>query len=144
MNNNTLDGVKMLHHDEMRNYDRIQGKIVSVIMNHGCKIIETPSFEDYDVYQHFFPQLRQQMVKTNIDTRLSRVLITSAGCDAASRRNGSPRIPALEPAAQVRLCQYSLPRIRGDGERGGRISCKGIEIWATPSECDGRSHCRGG
>lgn len=26
MNNNTLDGVKMLHHDEMRNYDRIQGK----------------------------------------------------------------------------------------------------------------------
>ena len=40
MNNNTLDGVKMLHHDEMRNYDRIQGKIISVIMNHGCKIIE--------------------------------------------------------------------------------------------------------
>ena len=73
MNNNTLDGVKMLHHDEMRNYDRIQGKIISVIMNHGCKIIETPSFEDYDVYQHFFPQLRQQMVKT-IDTD-GRVLV---------------------------------------------------------------------
>ena len=45
MNNNTLDGVKMLHHDEMRNYDRIQGKIISVIMNHGCKIIETPSLK---------------------------------------------------------------------------------------------------
>ena len=27
MKPNTLDGVKMLHHDEMRNYDRIQGKI---------------------------------------------------------------------------------------------------------------------
>lgn len=49
------------------------GKIISVIMNHGCKIIETPSFEDYDVYQHFFPQLRQQMVKT-IDTD-GRVLV---------------------------------------------------------------------
>jgi Histidyl-tRNA synthetase len=67
MNNNTLDGVKMLHHDEMRNYNRIHVKIISVIMNHGCKIIETPSFEDYDVYQHIYPQLRQQIVKT-IDT----------------------------------------------------------------------------
>ena len=73
MKPNTLDGVKMLHHDEMRNYDRIQGKIISVIMNHGCKIVETPSFEDYDVYQHFFPHLRRQMVKT-IDTD-GRVLV---------------------------------------------------------------------
>ena len=72
MNNNTLDGVKMLHHDEMRNYDRIQGKIISVIMNHGCKIIETPSFEDYDVYQHFFPQLRQQMASGQRRTTSNR------------------------------------------------------------------------
>ena len=73
MKPNTLDGVKMLHHDEMRNYDRIQGKIISVIMNHGCKIVETPSFQDNDVYQHIFPHLRRQMVKT-VDTD-GRVLV---------------------------------------------------------------------
>lgn len=43
MNNNTLDGVKMLHHDEMRNYDRIQGKIISVIMNHAVRLLKRPA-----------------------------------------------------------------------------------------------------
>ena len=71
MNNNTLDGVKMLHHDEMRNYDRIQGKIVSVIMNHGCKIIETPSFEDYDVYQHFFHSSASRWSRPSIPMAVS-------------------------------------------------------------------------
>ena len=37
MNSNTLDGVKMLHHEEMRNYDLIQEKIVCSFRSCGSR-----------------------------------------------------------------------------------------------------------
>lgn len=63
----TLDDMKMVHEEEMQNYDRIQEAVTRVMHRHGCKIIQTPAFEEYDTYSRLFPQLKREMVKT-IDT----------------------------------------------------------------------------
>ena len=136
MNNNTLDGVKMLHHDEMRNYDRIQGKIISVIMNHGCKIIETPSFEDYDVYQHFFPQLRQQMVKT-IDTD-GRVLVLRPDVTLPLVETAAREFPRSNQLLKFGYVSTVFREYSGRSTYGKDFLQGGIEILGDSSpECDG-------
>ena len=136
MNNNTLDGVKMLHHDEMRNYDRIQGKIISVIMNHGCKIIETPSFEDYDVYQHFFPQLRQQMVKT-IDTD-GRVLVLRPDVTLPIVETAAREFPRSNQLLKFGYVSTVFREYYGRSTYGKDFLQGGVEILGDSSpECDG-------
>ena len=136
MNNNTLDGVKMLHHDELRNYDRIQGKIISVIMNHGCKIIETPSFEDYDVYQHFFPQLRQQMVKT-IDTD-GRVLVLRPDVTLPIVETAAREFPRSNQLLKFGYVSTVFRGYYGRSTYGKDFLQGGIEILGDSSpECDG-------
>lgn len=136
MNNNTLDGVKMLHHDEMRNYDRIQGKIISVIMNHGCKIIETPSFEDYDVYQHFFPQLRQQMVKA-IDTD-GRVLVLRPDVTLPIVETAAREFPRSNQLLKFGYVSTVFREYYGRSTYGKDFLQGGIEILGDSSpECDG-------
>ena len=136
MNNNTLDGVKMLHHDEMRNYDRIQGKIISVIMNHGCKIIETPSFEDYYLYQHFFPQLRQQMVKT-IDTD-GRVLVLRPDVTLPLVETAAREFPRSNQLLKFGYVSTVFREYYGRSTYGKDFLQGGIEILGDSSpECDG-------
>ena len=136
MNNNTLDGVKMLHHDEMRNYDRIQGKIISVIMNHGCKIIETPSFEDYDVYQHFFPQLRQQMFKTS-DTD-GRVLVLRPDVTLPIVETAAREFPRSNQLLKFGYVSTVFREYYGRSTYGKDFLQGGIEILGDSSpECDG-------
>lgn len=134
--NNTLDGVKMLHHDEMRNYDRIQGKIISVIMNHGCKIIETPSFEDYDVYRHFFPQLRQEMVKT-IDTD-GRVLVLRPDVTLPLVETAAREFPRADQLLKFGYVSTVFREYYGRSTYGKDFLQGGIEILGDSSpECDG-------
>lgn len=38
-----IDDLKMVHEEEMKNYDRIESAVVSVMRRHGCKIIQTPT-----------------------------------------------------------------------------------------------------
>ncbi len=134
--NNTLDGVKMLHHDEMRNYDRIQGKIISVIMNHGCKIVETPSFEDYDVYRHFFPQLRQEMVKT-IDTD-GRVLVLRPDVTLPLVETAAREFPRPDQLLKFGYVSTVFREYYGRSTYGKDFLQGGIEILGDSSpECDG-------
>lgn len=136
MKQNTLDGVKMLHHDEMRNYDRIQGKIISVIMNHGCKIIETPNFEDYDVYQHFFPHMRQQMVKT-IDTD-GRVLVLRPDVTLPIVETAAREFPRPNQLLKFGYVSTVFREYFGRSTYGKDFLQGGIEILGDSSpECDG-------
>ena len=126
----------MLHHDEMRNYDRIQGKIISVIMNHGCKIIETPSFEDYDVYQHFFPQLRQQMVKA-IDTD-GRVLVLRPDVTLPIVETAAREFPRSNQLLKFGYVSTVFREYYGRSTYGKDFLQGGIEILGDSSpECDG-------
>ena len=136
MNHRTLDGVKMLHHDEMRNYDRIQGKIISVILNHGCKIIETPNFEDYDVYQHFFPHMRQQMVKT-IDTD-GRVLVLRPDVTLPVVETAAREFPRPNQLLKFGYVSTVFREYFGRSTYGKDFLQGGIEILGDSSpECDG-------
>ncbi len=60
----TLEDLQMVHEEEMVNYDRIQTEVLRVMHRHGCRIIQTPTFEDYDTYGRYFPTLQREMVKT--------------------------------------------------------------------------------
>lgn len=136
MNHHTLDGVKMLHHDEMRNYDRIQGKIISVILNHGCKTIETPNFEDYDVYQHFFPHMRQQMVKT-IDTD-GRVLVLRPDVTLPVVETAAREFPRPNQLLKFGYVSTVFREYFGRSTYGKDFLQGGIEILGDSSpECDG-------
>lgn len=54
----TLDDMKMVHEEEMQNYNRIQEAVTRVMHRHGCKIIQTPAFEEYDTYSRLFPSVK--------------------------------------------------------------------------------------
>lgn len=136
MNPNTLDGVKMLHHDEMRNYDLIQQKMIAVFMNHGCKIIETPSFEDYDVYQKFFPEMRKQMVKT-IDTD-GRVLVLRPDVTLPLVETAAREFPVPNQLLKFGYVSTVFREYFGRSTYGKDFLQGGIEILGDPSpECDG-------
>lgn len=136
MKHSALDGVKMLHHDEMRNFDRIQKKIFSVIMNHGCKIIETPSFEDYDVYQNYFPQLRRQMVKT-IDTD-GRVLVLRPDVTLPLVETVAREFPRADQLLKFGYVSTVFREYFGRSTYGKDFLQGGIEILGDSSpECDG-------
>lgn len=59
-----LDMVKNIHHHELKEVARIQEVLLNAFNNHGCKMVETPIFEDYDTYAQELPHLRKQFVKT--------------------------------------------------------------------------------
>lgn len=63
----TLDMVKNVHHHELRQVAKIQEVLLKIFNSHGCKMVETPTFEPYDSYSGYFPHLRKQFIKT-IDT----------------------------------------------------------------------------
>ena len=52
--NKTLDEMKMIHEEEMQSYGRIQDRVISVMLSHGCKIVQTPSFEDMTLTGRIF------------------------------------------------------------------------------------------
>lgn len=136
MNPNTLDGVKMLHHDEMRNYDLIQEKIIAVFMNHGCKIVETPSFEDYDVYRKIFPEMRKQMVKT-IDTD-GRVLVLRPDVTLPLVETAAREFPQANQLLKFGYVSTVFREYYGRSTYGKDFLQGGIEILGDPSpECDG-------
>ena len=93
-----IDDLKMVHEEEMKNYDRIESAVVSVMRRHGCKIIQTPTFEDYDTYGTYFPQLQREMIKTisseGENTMASR-RTGSISCRAGSRSWGMRRRSAM-------------------------------------------------
>ena len=53
--NKTLDEMKMIHDAEMQSSGRIKDRVLSVMLTHVCKIVQTPSFEDSDSYVTDFP-----------------------------------------------------------------------------------------
>ena len=51
----TLDDMKMVHEEEMQNYDRMQETVTRVMHRHGCKIIQMLKFGYLStVFREFF------------------------------------------------------------------------------------------
>ena len=111
-----IDDLKMVHEEEMKNYDRIESAVVSVMRRHGCKIIQTPTFEDYDTYGTYFPQL-QRLHQPGLTGNcllhphqpVSVFIQTAAGCDGAAREDGVARVSGCAAAFEIRLRVDGLP-----------------------------------
>ena len=76
-----IDDLKMVHEEEMKNYDRIESAVVSVMR------------DDQDHQQR------------------GGGAGHAAGCDGASREDGVTRVSGCAAAFEIRLCVDGLPRI---------------------------------
>ena len=130
------DDLKMVHEEEMTNYDRIERAVVSVMRRHGAKIIETPTFEDYDTYGKYFPRLRREMIKTigpSGEVLVLRPDVTVPLLKTAAREYPDPK--------KLLKFGYVSPVFReyyGKSTHGKYFRQSGMEVLgdATP-ECDG-------
>ena len=113
-----IDDLKMVHEEEMKNYDRIESAVVSVMRRHGCKIIQTPTFEDYDTYGTYFPQLQREMIKT----------ISSEGEVLVMRPDVT--VPLVKTASREYPDARQLLKFGYVSRRTGSISCRaGSKSW---------------
>ncbi len=131
-----LDDLKMVHEEEMKNFDRIESAVVSVMRNHGCKIIQTPTFEDYDTYGKYFPQLQREMIKTigpDGEVLVMRPDVTVPLVKTASREYPDPAQLLKFGYVSVVFREYY-----GKSTHGKYFLQSGVEVLGdeTP-ECDG-------
>lgn len=131
-----IDDLKMVHEEEMKNYDRIESAVVSVMRLHGCKIIQTPTFEDYDTYGRYFPQLQREMIKTigrDGEVLVMRPDVTVPLVKTASREYPDPRQLLKFGYVSVVFREYY-----GKSTHGKYFLQSGVEVLGddTP-ECDG-------
>lgn len=134
--NQTVDEMKMVHEDEMKNYDRIQAAVLSVMVRHGCRIIQTPTFEEYDTYGRYFPALRKEMIKI-IDTDGS-VLVLQPDVTAPLVRTVAREYP--DPAQLLKFGYVStvFREYYGKSTHGKYFLQSGVELLGDPTpECDG-------
>ena len=134
--NETLDDIKMVHEEDMKNYDRIQTQIVSVMLRHGCKIIETPTFEDYDTYGTYFPAMRKEMIKT-LDTDGS-VLVLRPDVTVPLVKTAAREFPDPRQLLKFGYVSTVFREYYGRSTHGKDFLQGGTEVLGDPSpECDG-------
>lgn len=132
----TLEDMKMVHEEEMLNYGRIQSAVMAVMHRHGCKIIQTPEFEDYDTYSRFFPQLRREMVKT-VDTD-GQVLVLRPDVTVPLVRTVAREYPDPDQLLKFGYVSTVFRSFYGKSTHGKYFSQSGVEVLGDPTaECDG-------
>lgn len=131
-----LDELKMVHEEEMQAYDYMETHVTQVMRRHGCKIIQTPAFENYDTYSRLFPNLRREMVKTidsEGDVMVMRPDVTVPLVRMVAREYPDPR--------QLLKFGYISTVYRpyyGKSTHGKYFTQGGVEVLGdATSECDG-------
>lgn len=134
--NQTLDELQMVHEEEMTNYDRIQSQVVRVMHRHGCKIIQTPTFENYDTYGKYFPALQKEMVKT-IDSDGS-VLVMRPDVTLPLVKIVAREYPNPRQLLKFGYVSMVFREYYGRSTHGKYFLQSGVEVLGDPSpECDG-------
>lgn len=134
--NQTLDELQMVHEEELTNYDRIQAQVMDVMHRHGCKIIQTPTFEDYDTYGRYFPTLQKEMVKT-IDSDGS-VLVMRPDVTMPLVKTVAKEYPNPKQLLKFGYVSMVFREYYGKSTHGKYFLQSGIEVLGDDSpECDG-------
>ena len=130
-----IDDLKMVHEEEMKNYDRIESAVVSVMRRHGCKIIQTPTFEDYDTYGTYFPQLQREMIKT-ISSE-GEVLVMRPDVTVPLVKTASREYPDARQLLKFGYVSMVFREYYGKSTHGKYFLQSGVEVLGdeTP-ECD--------
>lgn len=131
-----IDDLKMVHEEEMKNYDRIESAVVSVMRRHGCKIIQTPTFEDYDTYGTYFPKLQREMIKT-ISSE-GEVLVMRPDVTVPLVKTASREYPDARQLLKFGYVSMVFREYYGKSTHGKYFLQSGVEVLGdeTP-ECDG-------
>ena len=131
-----IDDLKMVHEEEMKNYDRIESAVVSVMRLHGCKIIQTPTFEDYDTYGRYFPKLQREMIKTI--GRDGEVLVMRPDVTVPLVKTASREYPDPKQLLKFGYVSVVFREYYGKSTHGKYFLQSGVEVLGdeTP-ECDG-------
>lgn len=132
----TLEELQMVHEEEMVNYDRIQTAVLQVMHRHGCRIIQTPTFEDYDTYGRYFPGLQKEMVKT-IDADGS-VLVLRPDVTLPLVKMVAREYPDTRQLLKFGYVSTVFREYYGRSTHGKYFLQSGVEILGDDSpECDG-------
>ena len=131
-----IDDLKMVHEEEMKNYDRIEGAVGGGMRRHGCKIIQTPTFEDYDTYGRYFPQLQREMIKTI--GRDGEVLVMRPDVTVPLVKTASREYPNPKQLLKFGYVSVVFREYYGKSTHGKYFLQSGVEVLGdeTP-ECDG-------
>lgn len=134
--NQTLDELQMVHEEELTNYDRIQAQVMDVMHRHGCKIIQTPTFENYDTYGKYFPALQKEMVKT-IDSDGS-VLVMRPDVTMPLVKTVAKEYPNAKQLLKFGYVSMVFREYYGKSTHGKYFLQSGVEVLGDDSpECDG-------
>lgn len=134
--NQTLDELQMVHEEELTNYDRIQAQVMEVMHRHGCKIIQTPTFESYDTYGKYFPALQKEMVKT-IDSDGS-ILVMRPDVTMPLVKTVAKEYPNPKQLLKFGYVSMVFREYYGKSTHGKYFLQSGIEVLGDDSpECDG-------
>lgn len=132
----TLEELQMVHEEEMVNYDRIQSEVLQVMHRHGCRIIQTPTFEDYDTYGRYFPSLQKEMVKT-IDADGS-VLVMRPDVTLPLVKTVAREYPDTKQLLKFGYVSTVFREYYGKSTHGKYFLQSGVEVLGDDSpECDG-------
>ncbi len=132
----TLEELQMVHEEEMVNYDRIQSEVLQVMHRHGCRIIQTPTFEDYDTYGRYFPGLQKEMVKT-IDADGS-VLVMRPDVTLPLVKTVAREYPDTKQLLKFGYVSTVFREYYGKSTHGKYFLQSGVEVLGDDSpECDG-------
>ena len=131
-----VDDLKMVHEEEMKNYDRIEAAVVGVMRLHGLKIIQTPTFEDYDTYGTYFPQLQREMIKTIGQD--GEVLVMRPDVTVPLVKTASREYPDPKQLLKFGYVSVVFRKYYGKSTHGKYFLQSGVEVLGddTP-ECDG-------
>lgn len=117
-------------------YGRIQDRVISVMLSHGCKIVQTPSFEDYDSYGTYFPSLRKEMIKT-IDSDGS-VLVLRPDVTLPLVKAAAIEFPDGSELLKYGYVTTVFRNYYGMTSHGRDFLQAGVEVLGDPTpECDG-------
>lgn len=131
-----MDDLKMIHEEEMKDYDRIENAVVSVMRCHGCKIVQTPTFADYDSYSKIFPRLKKEMIKTIAPS--GEVLVLRPDMTVSLLQTVSKEYPDSRQLLKLGYVSVVFRNYYGRSTHGNYFLQSGVEVLGDETaECDG-------
>lgn len=131
-----MDDLKMIHEEEMKDYDRIENAVVSVMRRHGCKIVQTPTFADYDTYSKIFPRLKKEMIKTIAPS--GEVLVLRPDMTVSLLQTISKEYPDPRQLLKLGYVSVVFRNYYGRSTHGNYFLQSGVEVLGDETaECDG-------
>lgn len=133
----TLETVKRFNHRDLKQLNYIQKTLWRIFSLHGCKLVEPPIFEDYELYREIFPHLRKDFLKI-VDTDGS-VMVLRPDVTVGVAKYLAEDMEYMPPNAYTKLAYITSVFLSSRSlQQGGAAFLQGgAEIFgSTEPDCD--------